>query len=436
LLTFSTMPPLTVQEHQAFPLSIQALDGTKQPSVTFGGTVKLTSSWGDVSPAEVTLSAGKATTMVSLNRETLSPATATITATFADKYKGASPKVNVNAPEFAVDATETASAPFGWATIAIAQPNVVKKGATTYMYFYGRALNNIAGIGVASSTDGKVFTANAAPVFPTDVQSPTVYFRGDKAYMAWDKVLEGVANPSFISLSSAAGPTLAFAPLGGPPAVAPQQCAYCKHGVSFPQVFEDITQPADDKGERPLVMFFAATDENNLVAFGRASSTDGITWTPEPAPILSADLTDEAVLMSPRVLLDGTVFKMWYTFARIANVPSRSCTLAGTCLDPRFTCLNKQCVNLNDPLEFFCDTATKVEIGYATSADGFFWTRSPKNPVLTVATVGGNARSLLTGSVIAQDGVNASSGIVMHFSTWKPVLGRCVPSGFLRANRP
>jgi hypothetical protein len=429
------MPPLNVKEHEAFPISIQALDASKQPSVTFGGTVKLTSSWGDVSPSEVTLSAGKATAMVSLNRETLKPATAVVTATFADKYKGVSPKVNVTAPAFAVDAMETASAPFGWATIAIAQPNVVKKGATTYMYYYGRSIANGA-VGVASSTDGKSFTANAAPVFAMDVTSPAVYFRSDKVFMAFDNVLEGTTGPSGISLATAAGPTLAFAKTGTGYAIAPTHCAYCARGVSFPQVFEDVTQPTDEQGNRPLIMFFAATDMTGFVSFGRAASTDGINWTPEPAPILSADLTDEAVLLSPRVLLDGTVFKMWYTFARLKNVPSRACMQPGNTCPLGFTCLNGQCVSTADPLEIFCDPATRIEIGYATSSDGFFWTRSPVNPVLTVQQVGLGTSSLLTGSVIAQDGVNASSGIVLHFSTWRRVLNRCMPSGFSRAIRP
>jgi hypothetical protein len=160
-------------------------------------------------------------------------------------------------------------------------------------------------------------------------------------------------------------------------------------------------------------MFFSVATQGNSPAYiGRASSSDGRRFVPEPAPLLAGELASEAVLLAPRVLVDGTVWKMWYTFARVADVIGKD----------------------------LC-TAT-VNVGYATSDDGFFWIRSPSNPVMPAGGLlnwDGTINAFLVGSVVPTDGVDAQNGITLYYSTLRPTqvggASACLPNGIGRATR-
>jgi predicted GH43/DUF377 family glycosyl hydrolase len=82
---------------------------------------------------------------------------------------------------------------------------------------------------------------------------------------------------------------------------------------------------------------------------GHATSPDGISWEKDPAnPVLDMgpeDAWDDALIINPNVLHDGTKFHMWY---------------AGWNGGPE-----------------------NVRIGHATSQDGVEWTKDPENPILT-----------------------------------------------------
>src|SRR5262249_39958982 len=92
-------------------------------------------------------------------------------------------------------------------------------------------------------------------------------------------------------------------------------CDYCDKGLGCPNVIDDpAASILSDGGFGGKLMFFSASQGMNSVpSIGRASSADGMTWVPEPAPVLSGDLGGELVLIAPHVLVDGTVFKMWYS---------------------------------------------------------------------------------------------------------------------------
>jgi predicted GH43/DUF377 family glycosyl hydrolase len=80
---------------------------------------------------------------------------------------------------------------------------------------------------------------------------------------------------------------------------------------------------------------------------GLATGTDQITWTKNPSPVMDIGLPgswEEVGALLPRVIADGSGYKMWYTG---------------------------------------WDASDVMQIGYATSPDGITWTRSPGNPVLT-----------------------------------------------------
>ena len=417
----------TVGEHEQFSIAVQAIDQNGANADGFNGTVTLSSSWGDVVPATVALVGGQAQTMIALNRETLPPQTATVTASFGGS-KGSVGKIGVKAQPFVRDPapvvpTPTGQATFGFADTIVAEPNVIITPAGEYrMYFGGYAQSQqFKGydFGVATSTDGVHFTPSQVPVLrmptmPTGAQinSPSAFLVKDSWFLAYSQGTSGVVNGQDVWL---AGPSpdgitpFATPPAGAVPAVSRSDCAYCDQTVEFPSVI------ADPSGSG-YIMFFSAGHSlgtGNVAEIGRASSSDGVHFTAEPAPILSSDLTGEAVLLSPRVIVDGTVFKMFYSYARAQDIMD---------------------------LQNLCNANNRVQIGYATSSDGFYWIRSPSNPAVAVGGGGwdGASNALVTGSVVPLDGKSTSSGFALYYTTFQTVsiLNVCVPSGIGRATRP
>src|SRR5262249_4582583 len=142
------------------------------PASGFNGTVTLTSSWGDVNPPTVQLVGGQAQAMVSLNRETLPPQTATITAAVAAS-KGSVGKIGVKARPFVRDPTPVVPPPagpttFGFADTVVAEPDVSVTSTGEYRMYFGGYSNGQQfkgyNFGVATSTDGTHFTPNPVPV--------------------------------------------------------------------------------------------------------------------------------------------------------------------------------------------------------------------------------------------------------------------------------
>jgi hypothetical protein len=424
-LTASLPASGTVGEHEQFPISVQALDQNKANAGGFNGTVTLSSSWGDVVPPTVTLVNGLAQQMIALNRETLPPQTATVTATFGGN-KGSVGKIGVKAQTFVRDATAIVPSPsgpttFGFADTVVAEPDVIITSAGEYrMYFGGYASGqqfNGYNFGVATSTDGLHFTPNPVPVFrmpamppKTQVNSPSVFGGGAQWFLAFSQGVSGVitGQDAWLAGPSSDG-TSDFPAIG--PAVSRTDCAYCDATVDFPTVIPD---PANNGG---YIMFFSSGKKigtSSVAEVGRASSSDGQHFVAEPAPLLSSDLTGEAVLLAPRVIVDGTVFKMWYSYARAQDI-----------------------MDLNN----LCNSNNKIRIGYATSSDGFYWIRSPSNPAVEVGGTGWDfdSNALLVGSVVPRDGKSTSSGFALYYTTFRTVpilLNACLPSGIGRATRP
>ncbi|MCU1279753.1 MAG: uncharacterized protein JWM53_3299 [bacterium] len=416
----------TVGEHEQFALSVQALKEDHSSANGFNGTVTLSSSWGDVVPPTITLVDGQATQMIALNRETLPPQTATVTASFGGN-KGSVGKIGVKAQPFVRDATAVVPSPsgpmtFGFADTVVAEPDVIITSTGEYRMYFGGFANGQQfmgyNFGVATSTDGLHFTPNPVPVLrmpamppKTQINSPSVFSVVDRWYLAYSQGTGGVINGQDVLL---AGPSAdgisAFPPIAT--VVARTDCAYCDATIEFPTVISD---PANNGG---YIMFFSSAKtlgSGSVAEIGRASSSDGRTFTAEPAPLLSSDLTGEAVLLAPRVIVDGTVFKMWYSYARAQDIMD---------------------------LQNLCNTNNQVRIGYATSSDGFYWIRSPSNPAVDIGGVGwdSDSRALLSGSVVPRDGKSTSSGFALYYTTFRTVsvLGFpvCVPSGIGRATRP
>jgi hypothetical protein len=413
-----------VVEHQPFTLAVQArlADGTTIAS-GFSGAVTLTSSWGDVTPKTLMLTNGQASATVSLNRETLPPQTATIRASFAGN-EGTSNKIAVKAPPLvrdpvAVVAPVSATQPFGFADQAVMQPDVIKTADDWRLYFRGLSSTGGDLFGVARSRDGKSFAPPSQPILAPggaafdarSIGSPAVFALGG----AMSMLFSGADNASSVIgvATSPDGLTPFSLANGDLPTIRRADCGYCQQSIDFPSVIPDpAAPPAGDGGVSTAQLAFFSATAMSSIAIGRASSSDGVHFVPEPAPLLTGDLTGEAVLMAPRVLVDGTVYKMWYSFARLADYKN------------------------GDPCQ------STIGIGYATSSDGFYWIRSPANPVMPAGGGGWDDTStaFLVGSVVPSDGQNVQNGLTLYYSTFRlTVTGSgsiCLPNGIGRASRP
>lgn len=414
-----------VSEHEQFPVTITALMHDMQtPASGFNGTVQLRFSlpnwsvWCDVTPSRLPMQGGRATASVSLNRETIRGQVVRLTAE-AGSAVGRSANIAVSAPKFNKDATPvipaaSSSSAFGWADVSVSQPNVVRDGNGFRMYFVGIGSTQGEAIGMATSSDGRSFAPRAMPVMRPvsqtfcsySVTSPSVFTSGDGLRMAF----AGQDRAQFLAAPSGSDIGMAHSTDGQnfnlprPDAILKRDAfAYCTNSVAFPTVLRDPVNPATDGGAGGWLMFFSAVDAQYFPSIGRASSLDGSGFVPEPAPVLTGDVGGEIFLFAPQVVVDGTVFKMWYAYTR------------------------------NTVFLDICHAG--IQIGYATSNDGFYWIRSPSNPVVSLGGGGWDSGSLflLPGSAVVLD---SSSSIAIYYSALVSSGGQCRDSGIGRAVRP
>ena len=206
-------------------------------------------------------------------------------------------------------------------------------------------------------------------------------------------------------------------------------CPFCT-AIDTPVVIPDPDPSLTGGGPNASLMYFAALQQvtdfaNNTtyqVAVVRASSPDGESFVVDASPLLKST-AEEQVLYSPRVIVDGTTYKMFYSLG----------TEAESILDP-------------------CSALATFRVGYATSSDGYFWVRSPRNSsrktkaipnpppaVFDVNTMPGQwdtGRSIQVGSVLPVDGVDPASGLVLYYTAYERQLtGACMPNGVGRAIR-
>jgi len=166
------------------------------------------------------------------------------------------------------------------------------------------------------------------------------------------------------------------------------------HGTK-PLVKEGAGGPAVVFDGKTYHMYYLATGAScSSSGVGYAHSTDGKSWTHHSSLVLApkpGTWEGSYKLDGVTVIRDGGQFKMWY-----AACGCKTCDCKGT----------------------------PCQIGYATSADGKAWTRSPKNPVLTKGAAGSfDAVHVTDPEVVSIDGTyhlwyrgqdNAGTGKVGH----------------------
>jgi hypothetical protein len=424
-LTLDATDELQIHEHEKLNLTVQALAKSGAPASGFRGTVDLSfrlpdgTVWGDVRPPQVKLQGGRAQLQVTVNRETIPPQKPQLEARFA-AAKGASVPVHVIPQPLGRESAPVAQAPFGWSNVAIGFPSVIWDGAQFRMYYIGVGAGMRRGVGVATSADGNSFAPNGQPLFPDESFMPFVLsavpYRVNGAWQILTYATQAAANnlPKIDQIwagKSADGLAPFSLVNGGNPVIGNSSCAFCDVSVWFPSVLTTDTEQ---------LAFFGASHCNKptkdcngvgdgiSMSIGRARSSDGVQFTVEPAPVLSGDMGGETYLAAPQVLRDGSIYKMWYAFTRD--------------------------VAFNDPC------LADIHVGYATSTDGFYWVRSPSNPLVSLDGAGweGNTKAMLPGSVVPRDGQDLESGVVLYYSPLQTILlpPFCIPSGIGRAKSP
>jgi hypothetical protein len=435
----------TVNEHQKFPVTISALGKDGALASGYNGVVELSFTlpdgqrWCDVEPRTAEVVNGAATVMVSLNRETVPPQSPRLRARAGDAV-GSSGPITVRVAPFTRDPTPVVApldgtSTFGWARVAVALPSILPGPSGYTMYFSGIEKNGALdaprfSIGVATSLDGKSFTPTNAPII-AGTANGILYAPAAFKNLATGgtTVAFGISSSTDI-LNGASDINLAISPDGMtnfqpkmPPILDNERCPeYCRQRLDFPSV---VTQRDPDAAPdmanaiTSYLLFFSAQEPRrtsggiNIPGIGLATSTDGVTFVPEPSAVLNGDIGGEQYLTSPQVYLDGTVLKMYYSFTRPADV------VVGQTCDAR------------------------ISIGYATSTDGRYWVRSPSNPMQAIAQAPGgwdaSVYGFLAGAVVP-DPTKPNGGIVLYYSTMREVdLGafgkKCLPNGIGRASR-
>ena len=239
--------------------------------------------------------------------------------------------------------------PGSWDETALGSVTVISDGGVFKMWYSGCS-GTVCGIGYAISSDGLAWTKYGGnPVLAGDpgsswadiLQNPSVLKDGD-IYRLWfsaNNLIEiriGYAtSPDGISWTMSPNPALS----GGP-------ASWDAASVSTPAVIREGPS---------FTMWYSGHAGDWTYRMGRATSSDGINWTKDPAnPIMSPTFAWEEARVHPmQILVGSSAYELYY-----------------------YAGLNY------------------VQIGHAVSPDGIGWSRSPTTPILSPGLSGWDSASL------------------------------------------
>ena len=253
--------------------------------------------------------------------------------------------------------------PGSWDDVHVAAPSILYDG-TTYRMWYDGNDGSIRRIGYATSLDGIEWTKYSGnPVFglgpsgswdDSMATHPTVIYDGSKYHLwyagshAYDIGIGYASSSDGITWIRYHDPVLWKGTSG----------SWDDFYVHTPTVLFDGTT---------FHMWYQGNDGINA-RIGYATSSDGISWTKSSSnPVLDLGPSgswEGEDLGSPTVLFDGTVYHMWYSG----------------------------------------DDDINAREGYATSTNGYTWTKSISNPVLDLGPPGSWEDYVVGASTVIFDG--------------------------------
>ncbi len=290
------------------------------------------------------------------------------------------------------------STPGSWDADYTIQPRVLYLGNLFRMYYVG-SRQGILGIGYGTSSDGIKWTKHGAPILtPGPLGS-------------WDSSLVGLGSVLW-------------------------------NGTLYLMWYRGKSPGLYDDG-----------------AFGLATSSDGMTWKKYPRnPVLTPSSVDEKLLTDPYVIRQPALYGMWYA-ARNSSDPRFSQILRIlyaisfdgvnwakfnlVALSPSIDAAAWDSGNLFSPSVFYAGAANGYgmwysalnqsfqvpAVGYATSRDGVYWTKSPENPILTHGSLG----SWDSGGVENQDVILAKGAYMMYYDGFRADTGSSIGLAFAPA---
>lgn len=222
--------------------------------------------------------------------------------------------------------------------LAIGPRAILRESPSTWKMWYAAvAADGTISLGLATSSDGLKWkrSATAPALAPAEAVVPTTVIKDGAGYRMWYHTAS-TDGRTIGSATSRDG--LAWTPAKENPALQPGLAGAWDAGA--------IAEPRVVKvGGNYLMFYVHAAGAGGI---GLATSKDAKTWAKSgTGPVLNVGSTgswDERITASGDVAYDGKRLHLWYLGGATANSP--------------------------------------LSLGYASSADGLVWNKSPNNPVL------------------------------------------------------
>jgi len=263
------------------------------------------------------------------------------------------PSVCASSPE------AQAEGPAGWDCLKVLDPVVLKDGSTYKMWYTGLGLDDEARIGYATSNDGITWTKYA--------DNPVLGLGPSGSWDdSWVRVNTVLKDGDTYKMWYTSGGEVGYA-------TSADGIHWTKY--SHNPVLKEGSPGAWDrwivhiyvlKDGSTYKMWYSGVSDTSPRVFriGYATSSDGITWSKRPNPVLDvgpAGSWEAQGVFDPSVIKAGDPpYRMWYS-------------------------------GIDKP---FSESNVTLRIGYATSSDGITWTKHSGNPVLNVDPSGWDSQSV------------------------------------------
>jgi predicted GH43/DUF377 family glycosyl hydrolase len=298
--------------------------------------------------------------------------------------------------------------PASWDGISAFCPFVLHDGLTYHMWYTGSD-GSANRIGYATSADGIIWIKNAAsPVLNVGssgswndnmVRTPTVIFDGALYHMWYSghddaiyRIGYATSPNGIVWTQHPTNPVFDFGPSG----------SWDDSHVTFPSVIQIGST---------YHMWYSGVGTIGVGRIGHATSSDGITWTRNPAsPVILEEQSgswEDLHAYNSIVIYDSGTFHMWYsgndgttfrlgyatspdgiTWTKKPTTPVLNRGPGGSWDQERARMPSVLFDGAIYHMWYTGYDGSTMRIGYATSSDGLSWTKSLSNPVLNIGSPG------------------------------------------------